>query len=449
MPVASGKLEQFLTRHFSTAVLGVVAIGLIVRILAALIVADVDPATAKVYEYGEIAASSIAHGGLTRTIVGPDGSWWTFPTALIPPLGIGIWVAVYKLCGVSRLALQIIIGINVMCGCGIVYGCIRIARLLFASATIALLAGLAAAMHPVFIYSVATYHAVNLYVLELLLLFWACSSAVADSRRQALVIGVLFGAVILTRTEYLLLGVALLFGALLRHRRPQLTVISALVALLLVAPWSIRNYLAFGKFVPLANAVGLNLAKGFNPEANGSGSWMDKNFVLDRQFKEAMDSVALTPHYEHDVDDLFRASARQYIAEHPLRSFVQLPVRKFLLFWLFDIYDQQTHSILYQLPLWPIIVFSSIGIVLCWRRGLLRTPDHRSILLLFAAQTLAMLSYAVHARYRMNVEPFLFAYAAAGLVWIMLRDAAGPRLADPRLVDPRLGDPRLQQPALS
>ena len=398
------------------------------RIIAALIAADVDPATAKVYEYGEIAASTIAHGALTRTIQRPDGSWWTYPTALMPPLGIGIWLAVYKLVGVGRLALQIIIGINIACGCAIVYGSARIARLLFDSATIALLAGVAAAMHPVFIYSVATYHAVNLYVLELLLLFWACSSAVADTKRQALLIGVLFGAAILTRTEYLLLGGAFLFGALLRHRRPQLTLISVAVALLLVTPWTVRNFLVFGKFIPVANTVGLNLAKGFNREANGSGSWMDKNFVIDRQFDAITDAIPLTPHYERDADDVFRASALQFIAANPVRSFVELPVKKILLFWLFDIYDPQTHSILYQLPLWPIIVFSGVGIVLCWRRGLLRTPDHRSILLLFAAQTIVMASYAVHARYRMNVEPFLFSYAAAGLVWVMWRDAAGPRL---------------------
>jgi len=237
----------------------------------------------------------------------------------------------------------------------------------------------------------------------------------------------LFGAAILTRTEYLPLGLALLFGALLRHRRPRLTAISVLIALLLVAPWTVRNFLVFGKFIPVANTVGLNLAKGFNREANGSGSWMDKNYVLDRQFQAITDGIALTPHYERDVDDVYRASALQFIAANPVRSLVQLPLRKILLFWLFDIYDQQTHSILYQLPLWPVIVFSCFGLALCWRRGLFRTPDHRSILLLFAAQTIVMASYAVHARYRMNVEPFLFAYAAAGVVWIMSRDARGLR----------------------
>jgi hypothetical protein len=421
MPVSFGRFEQFFAKHFTVATVTVVAIAVVVRILAAALAADINPATAKVYEYGEIAASSIAHGALTRDVVRPDGSIWTYPTAFMPPVGIFIWLGVYKLLGVSRLALGTMVAINILCGGAIVYCCIRIAQLLFGLASIAVLAGILAAMHPVFIYSVATYHAVNIYVLELLVLFYACSSAAPTTRRQAIWIGVVFGMAILTRTEYLILGGALLCGALLRHRRPQLTAISVLIALLIVAPWPVRNFLVFGKFIAVANTVGLNLAKGFNPLANGSGAWMDRHYVIDHQFKAITDDIPLTSHYESDVDAVYRASAQQFIAHNPLRSFVELPVRKILLFWLFDIYDEQTHSILYQLALWPIILSAAVGILFAYRAGLFRTPDHRSVLILFAAQTIVMASYAVHARYRMNIDPFLFAYGAAGILWIGFR----------------------------
>ena len=50
------------------------------------------------------------------------------------------------------------------------------------------------------------------------------------------------------------------------------------------------------------------------------------------------------------------------------------------------------------------------------RSGCFARPDHRTVLILFAFQTLVMMIYAVHARYRMNVEPFLYAYAAVGAV---------------------------------
>ncbi len=416
MSDALARLEHFLCKHFTAAIAAVIALALVLRILAAVWVADINPATAKVYEYGEIAASSIAHGALTRDIERPDGTIWTYPTAIMPPLGIAMWLAVDRVFGIGRLSLAIIIGFNILCGCAIVYGCMRIARLLFGMAAVAILAGVIAAIHPVFVYSVATYHAVNFYVVELLALFWVCSSAVSATVWHSILAGVLFGAAILTRTEYLVLGGALLLGALQRHRRAKLAVISLLVALVMLSPWTIRNYLVFHRFIPIANSVGLNLAKGFNREANGSGSWMDKNYVLDRQFDPVLDGIALTPHYESDRDDVFRADALQFMAQNPLRAFVELPIRKILLFCLFDIYDEQTHSIWYQLPLWPVIVFSCLGIAVAWRAGLFRDSDHRSVLALFIAQGLVMACYAVHARYRMNVEPFLFAYAAAGVL---------------------------------
>jgi hypothetical protein len=42
-----------------------------------------------------------------------------------------------------------------------------------------------------------------------------------------------------------------------------------------------------------------------------------------------------------------------------------------------------------------------------------------------------MMSYAVHARYRMNVEPFLYAYAAAGAVGVWGRLRWWLRIAGP------------------
>ena len=45
------------------------------------------------------------------------------------------------------------------------------------------------------------------------------------------------------------------------------------IALILILPWSIRNYLVFEKVVPLTTSFGLNLFRGNNAE--GIGSWGD------------------------------------------------------------------------------------------------------------------------------------------------------------------------------
>ena len=89
---------------------------------------------------------------------------------------------------------------------------------------------------------------------------------------------------------------------------------------------------------------------------------------------------------------------------------------KSALFWIYEFYEPITHEVLYQLQFWPLFVLSIIGLAMAGRSGCFARPDHRTVLVLFAFQTLVMMSYAVHARYRMNVEPFLYAYAAVGAV---------------------------------
>jgi hypothetical protein len=72
-----------------------------------------------------------------------------------------------------------------------------------------------------------------------------------------------------------------------------------------------------------------------------------------------------------------------------------------------------------------LFVLSIVGLAMAVRSGCFIRPDHRTVLILFAFQTLVMVSYTVYARYRMNVEPFLYAYAAVGAVglwgWLLRR----------------------------
>jgi hypothetical protein len=115
-------------------------------------------------------------------------------------------------------------------------------------------------------------------------------------------------------------------------------------------------------------------------------------------------------------DNVYYNTAIAYMKSHPLRSFV-------VLFWIYDFPEPKTHELLYSLQFWPLFVLSIIGLTMAARAGCFARPDHRTVLVLFAFQTLVMMSYAVHSRYSMNVEPFLYGYAAVGAVglWGWLR----------------------------
>jgi hypothetical protein len=195
----------------------------------------------------------------------------------------------------------------------------------------------------------------------------------------------------------------------------------AVAALVVIAPWTARNYAVLHRFIPVANLAGEDLFKGFNPEANGSGKWVDDHGIAGRLLE--LKPVPLDANYENARDKILYNSAIDYMKSHPLRSFVVLPMKKVALFWIYDVYEQKTHEVLYQIQFWPLFVLSIIGLVMAAHSVCFARPDHRTVLILFAFETLVMMFYAVHARSRMNVEPFLYAYAAVGAVglWGWLR----------------------------
>jgi hypothetical protein len=72
-----------------------------------------------------------------------------------------------------------------------------------------------------------------------------------------------------------------------------MTAVAAVAALVVIAPWTARNYAVFHRLIPVANVVGLDLFKGFNPEANGSGKWVENNKVMERLLGRELDAVPL------------------------------------------------------------------------------------------------------------------------------------------------------------
>jgi hypothetical protein len=233
----------------------------------------------------------------------------------------------------------------------------------------------------------------------------------------SVLVGVLAGIAALVRTEYLVLVGAIILGSLITHRQWKMTAVVAVAAFVVIAPWTARNYTVFHRLLPVSNATGELLFLGFNPEANGYGKWVEPDDV-ERLLGGELNAVPLNSNFESARDKVFYNAAIDYTKSHPLRSFVVLPIYKAALFWIYDFPEPITHELLYQLQFWPLFVLSIVGLAMAARGGYFARPDHRTVLILFAFQTLVMMSYAVHARFRMNVEPFLYAYAAVGAVGV-------------------------------
>lgn len=108
-------------------------------------------------------------------------------------------------------------------------------------------------------------------------------------------------------------GIALA-GAIGWRAMMRLGVPAAAIALAVMAPWWVRNWLVFGAFVPLTSAGGLSLWIGNNPEA--SGAWMPPPPEL-----RGLPELAYAKHAA--------TIAQQWMIGHPLEV-AKLTLAKFL-----------------------------------------------------------------------------------------------------------------------
>lgn len=196
-----------------------------------------------------------------------------------------------------------------------------LARELFGIRT-ALLALALAALYPVFI-ELSTIIVVEnlLTVLELATLYAALRARRSSAPlRWVTATGVLLGCATLTHTNAALLIVPLAFG--LRSvasgiRRLPAIALLAVVALLTVTPWLIRDAVAFDQFVPISTETGITLVGAYNPLSAAS----DPPYLW--HLFDDVPSLAPIRRRAHrlneiQLSDQLESAALRYIGRHPL-----------------------------------------------------------------------------------------------------------------------------------
>lgn len=123
--------------------------------------------------------------------------------------------------------------------------------------------------------------------------------------------GVLLGLAILGRANAVILLLPLAFAA----RRSWLVL--GAVALVTVAPWTVRNYERFHAFVPVSTQLGSALAGTYNSEARADrenpASWRSLKRVDD--YRPIFNRVRSTP--EPILERELRSASLRFIREHP------------------------------------------------------------------------------------------------------------------------------------
>ncbi len=285
-----------------------------------------------------------------------------------------------------------------------------------------LLAAGMAAFYPELVWFTAHFWAETLFSV---LLWWAFERLVASdtlgSARIAAGAGLLFGLAILTRETVLyFLPIAALWLAWRRPGGARRAALLVATALVVVVPWTIRNWRVFDAFVPVSTAGALNLWQG--------------NTRLSRQevYEEYWAVRGRMPKYEHA-----RERAREAILERQPLWFFEKLRSELPAFWAvhaqpFVHIERGAYGVVRRplaLAAVAIVLLPYVAVLALFVVGLAFWPRGRApVLVLAFILFYVLLHVAAHGypRYRLPVMPALFLVAAHGFVAWRTRPRPAP-----------------------
>jgi len=192
-------------------------------------------------------------------------------------------------------------------------------------------------------------------------------------------------------------------------------IVFVLVATVCLAPWTVRNYREFNKFIPVCASGGVNLWIGNNPRATGSQhySFFDP---IPPDVKKAFDQIPLDKNEPIAKDNALRQLAVSFIRTHPRQDAV-LVLKKLFIFFVYDPSHEKGRNLAYWLPSVLLTVLAIWGAVLRGRK--LIREDIFLIVSILLSITVSIVVFAL-PRYKIVIDPFIIilvanVFAANGL----------------------------------
>jgi 4-amino-4-deoxy-L-arabinose transferase-like glycosyltransferase len=415
----------------------IVLLALVLRLTAIAADSGYVPAH-DAYDYDRHARSIADGEGFPESGYVSEGG----PSALRPPVYPYLLGGVYALSGDSVTAGRIV---------GALLGAAAVALLYLIvlriwGRRIALIAAFLAAIFPSLVLlsrdllSEQLFIALELGAVLCVLRFRGSGGAL----RWAVAAGVLCGGAALTRNPGGVLVFAIALGVWTIRPRWQLRalvaplVVLACVALMMV-PWTVRNWVELGRFVPVTSSTGFGLAGTYNAisESDGDHPAAWRTPVIVPEYEPLFRAPGVD---EATLDATLRREAIDFAVAHP--GYVA-EVSALNLLRLFEltgdsVVGHQSVPVVQRgigsnvtnaerIGLALALMLTAVGLV-----ALFRSPLPRGPLFLWLVPILTVAVAAPIAglpRYRVPADPFLLILAAIGLSWLWQRASKRPAVA--------------------
>ena len=336
----------------------------------------------------------------------------------------------------ANVAYFAIMMINALAGAGLVWLTYAMARTLGGSTMTALLAAIAVSIWPTQVYAARHVQAISLITCGLaasvILFYRAMRTAELGSWIGYCVVATLATLIEPVFLPALMLsgGLTLIWRGLPTQARLRNAVTLVIVVLTLIGPWTVRNRIVHGKWMPIKSSVWVNIWKGNNEFATGTDRlppsprekklaqqkmFSDDEFVessLDRDRQYVMldpsQKSRLKNQPEMIREAVFKDFALQWIESHPTK-YLRLCVIRVMKTIGVDWDNPKSYNIIYIVSRYALLALTIVGLFVAIRQ---------KWSLLFPAVIVgtALLTYALTvtaARFSMPFEPIQLCLAAA------------------------------------
>ena len=344
----------------------------------------------------------------------------SIPSAYMPPGYVFFLAAMFSLFGEGLFTFVLVQCVHALLGGLSCIGLCKLANTVF-SKEVGAVSALLMASYPPLIYIVAEAHPISIYILLNILLVLVLLRLPGNKRLSWIVLaGVLAGILTLFRSEMSILVPLLalwLFFNLSNTQRIWKPVLFIVVAVLIIAPWTIRNYLVFHRLVPVHSCTGFDFSRGHNPDATGTGMSFSGEPIEGASgipgVLEEIEALPLTDDWEVKMDAIYLKAALKYISLHPFQT-VKVTLMKFFYFWGIDITYPLARHPLYWVS-WIFAFFLAIVGIIRAVKGKIKA----SLLYLYLVfYTGIEMIFFVLPRHRLFIEPFVLVFSAYGIYYL-------------------------------
>ncbi len=376
------------------------------------------------WEYGDIARNIVAGNGYAR-ITSADGTLeltsshaplYPYLLSIFYHLGQKPW---------TYLTIQLVQVFLSLITVVILY---KIALLLF-TRTVALLTAFGVSVYPPFVYYCAKLVPTTIFLCLLSLTLLLVLEHRKNDVTYIISSGIALGLSLVCDPLAFALFPALIVWYFIQKKIPLGNILSLMfISLVLLVPWTVRNYSVHGQIVPVTTQFGINFWIGNNPNATGTDYY--KVYSAEKGLFILM-TETLPPNTQQQLKSMSEIERSQFFFNQGLKfiryspgKFFKLLFKKTYLYWWFApseiaaSTDIAKYRGIYTIFYAPLLILGILGIALSLRQSYVKRAS-LIFLTIFFISSIYILTHVGLMRYRVPLEAYLIMFASFAVMTLI------------------------------